>query len=145
MKNSGWIKHFLDGKVEYGYDHLVNTKKASWSKGRLDGICAVELIVQDKSICSIVGTGQYHQSDDYEVGMISDRYQLVTRRIQKKIETLDGFVTQNGGNVHFAFAANVYKDGEIAQITKDMIGKWLTIEYDHIKNNINITLQENRI
>ena len=146
MKNNGWVKHFLDGKAEYGYDHLIKANQASWSRGRLTGMCAVEIVHNDKIITGIHGPGEYHQSDDYEVSMISDRYRLLKRRIQKLISSTDLFIHADKDHVRFYGISIVNLEGpSIARVQKDMIGQWLTVEYDCIQKNIHISLKDKRI
>jgi hypothetical protein len=85
---NGWTKIFTDGTTEYGSDLDVLTKKASWSRGKLDNVTAVS-VQQDKYRIAISGQGEYWQSDDLEVvlGEIVPTY--VVRRIQKRIRPSD--------------------------------------------------------
>ena len=61
--NNGWIKHFNDGRTEFGFDDEVAAHKASWRNGRQEGLCAVELRYDDTCMVLNGTEGEWWQSD----------------------------------------------------------------------------------
>lgn len=144
------MKSFADGKVEVGTDEDVSLKKASWSKGRLTGISSVEIHYNEARLI-IEGTGEYWQSDDYEVDFGRKTPTIITRRIQKKINTYDAFMCIYSVDKSMyikvaSFASDMGNTrNHIARIPDKNIGKWLTLEYNLKKDQIIYSYQENRI
>jgi len=60
-----WIKFFKDGPSEHGSDIDIAKGRASWSRGRLDSITAVQLF--DNTVCLDVRVPNtsWHQYDRY--------------------------------------------------------------------------------
>lgn len=129
---NGWVKYFADGKKEFGYDQLVREKKASWSKGRLDNMTAVELHHNGTTI-AIEGTGQFWQSDTLETSLFSLNTQFVKRTLSKKIHERDTGFTVNNGIVKF-FALRTSEDNIFFTIEED-IGKTFVLEIECNHNN----------
>lgn len=124
-----WIKHFSDGTREKGTDLAVKLKTASWSKGRLDGMCGALIWHIDKTI-EIIGDGEYWQSDSYESVFPTMKSTLLQRRIQKKIEVSDKSfsVSSNSNLLQVGFNGSVA--GKAYKINRTMIGQWLVVELD---------------
>ena len=121
----GWIKLFADGTKEVGTDYDVSRKKASWSRGRLEGMVGAEIIHGNKSI-AIYAPGVFWQSDDYEITVHpNSKPELKVRRLQKQIEKMD----------YLHFNINPDKD----------CGKWLTIELDITTGKSSWSVQETKI
>jgi hypothetical protein len=84
----GWVKHFADGTAEVGSDEAISAGKASWTRGRQNGIVAVSL--SDGPVVVYLTTdgddpGKFWQSDDYEVTFGKTSPVLIKRRIQLKV------------------------------------------------------------
>lgn len=133
----GWIKHFADGTEVIGTDHDVQKKKTSWSKGRLTGMIGVEVIHGNKRM-AIFTPGEFWQSDDYDVNLLDSTPILVTRRLQYKIQGMDGLCEkQQPDNVVFCKGDSNFDIGRV--------GKWLTLELDIKTGKISCNVKENRI
>lgn len=147
---NGWIKRFADNSLETGSDDDVMRRISSWRRGRLDGIVGVELH-HDNTNLYIDGTGEFWQSDDYEVLMLKSEPELVKRRIQKKIHDNDIYmhVSSMAGIkvVSFLDWSKRLEGGtdEIKKITEDLIGKWFTLEYHLKTKGVMMSFRENRI
>lgn len=126
MRN-GWVKYFANGKKELGYDQLVKERKASWSKGRLDNMIAVELHHNGTTI-AIEGTGQFWQSDTMETDLFSLNTQFVKRTLSKKIHERDTGFTINNGTVKF-FALRALEDNIFFTREED-IGKTFVLQIE---------------
>lgn len=146
---NGWIKRFFHGTIEIGKDEDVRHKKASWSKGRLQGIKSVEL--HHKGIqLTIEGAGEYWQSDDYEVDFGMNIPILIARRIQKKVQPEDRFVCifSDDRSLYVRFLSANRLNGSrkpIFPIDSNNIGKWITLEYNLETGNKSLSYEEKRI
>lgn len=117
FKYNGWVKYFADGTKEEGYDYLVQAKKASWSKGRLDGIIAVSL-THDGTTVMVRATGTWWQEDVFEAVVGENGGKIVERRLFKDIVENDKFQCwQDVGDQNFiwtisdvAVAADIVKE-----------------------------------
>jgi len=84
--NNGWIKKFEDGTSELGYDHLIEEKKASWTRGRQDGIMSVEMSHGDLYTCIDSDIpAEYYQYDEYESSAFGET-ELIERVIMCKAD-----------------------------------------------------------
>lgn len=141
MKNQGgWVKNFYGSNKEYGYDDLVEEKKASWSRGLLDNIESVAIFNQDskKTFTLAVPNTEWHQFDRYHsiVSVSAESICYRTARVvQAKILSSHlsmGFVSQKDykpGFLNTYFYLKAFKEnshlGSI--INGDSIGKWLSL------------------
>ena len=145
---NGWVKKFTDGNTEVGSDYDVKNKKASWSRGRLSHITSVELHHND-SLIIIEGTGEFWQSDDLEARMmVNHSYNLVTRRIQKRIETTDNWllIDSIGRYRHYRFLSHIIGvTGGYRRRLDGLSGKWFTVEMDVAASTITFDFKEGRI
>ena len=146
---NGWVKRFSDNTSEVGSDPVVQRREASWSRGRLDDITSVEL--HDTGHVAILeGFGEFWQSDDYDVNIYQSKPQLITRRIQKKINTYDCFLLLGGLSDY-----KIYKI--VGSKPADMVGfghiqplepyknQWLTVEMDVQTGKIMFDFKKDRI
>ena len=133
--NNGWIKYFADGTKEVGYDHLVQSKLASWSKGRLKDICFVELYHENKRI-GIRGTGEFWQSDTFETQVLTNgQGQLVKRTLYKKLHEQDNAITSIclGINNMIADCTKVPLDEYSLYVDDGQVGKWFILDLENGK------------
>lgn len=134
----GWIKHFADGTKEVGTDEDVGMKRASWSRGRLTSMVGAEVIHGNVRM-AILSPGEFWQSDDYDVDVFEPTPSLVVRRLQKKIERGDGLRRVQDDNSIVLSLDDTYVPSE------EIIGKWLTLEYNLAKQQLRWKIKENRI
>jgi len=116
---TGWIK-YKNKDIIYGYDDLVDSRLVSWSAGE----CYLDrcILIDDYEL-SIIGTGQYWQSDDYYCYLTnglskSERY---TRRMQVFMEPDSKFIFS------YSRAGVIYSE-EISALGCE--NKWFTVELD---------------
>jgi len=136
---SGWIKHFNDGTLETGWDQDIVTKKSSWSKGRLDGLVGVDIIVSDlmSSLSVPGGIGAWHQSDSYVsvMSMLGKPVpaKLKHRQVQYRLQPDDiGKLIYEQGTSIFVLKplpSSAFGGGlcMIQPIEEEHIGKWITL------------------
>lgn len=147
---NGWIKVFKDGSEEKGLDSAVERGEASWSRGRLDDMEEV-ILIQDNKVLSIVGPGEFWQSDDYEVSFFETKAKKVKRRIQKKItkkdEVMHTTFFHEGKVVVFTPLSEKYNytADEKTKLDESLIGKWFTIEVDLEQGGITSSFEDNKI
>lgn len=148
---NGWIKRFTDGTYEAGIDKDVEQKRASWSRGRLTEMTSVELY-HDKHLLIIEGTGEFWQSDDYEIDLLESTPKLVKRRIQKKIKETDRFLMMSDkmpGYHYFSVQSSsmIRPTGTscTVPIKEGTTGQWLTVEVDLLKSKVIFNFKESRI
>lgn len=138
--NSGWVKFFADGTREDGFDHLVDNRQASWSRGRLTGMVRTEVVHNGIVVLSINGLGNFWQSDDFEISMITNKSKRCIRRIQFEIGSHTGMIINSDlPGLH----ASVRYD-RFAKPAPGIQGKWLTLEYNCLNNSATEYLSERR-
>ena len=129
--DNGWVKHFIDGTIEHGSDLLVEQGKASWSRGRLEGIDRVEIWHQGRFI-AIQGPGEYWQSDTFEVGVLESDSQLVSRTIYRKFypeNTHMRFEEVLGSRfISVGFPELADGDGHVMKVSHQWCGLWLKLD-----------------
>ena len=132
-----WIKLFEDGTKEYGSDENIIKGKASWSKGQLDSIRRVTLLNSNNRASLSVPETSWHQFDRYQaVVAIGKQKSTITHRVVQAEITLDHvgqFLVCSSTEERF-FRVDVQNLKDFGEndslhklITKDHIGKWLTI------------------
>jgi hypothetical protein len=131
-----WVKIFSDNSCEYGKDSDIAIGKASWSKGKLENICAVEFRERDERRCLlVVPNTSWHQFDRFSV-IVSEGTHQPTRThrvIQAKIkeEHIGFFLTKGPSNRPYPrWAVSKVQhpfDSLCMRITKEHVGKWLTV------------------
>lgn len=89
--NSGWTKRFSDGTIETGSDNEVKARKASWRKGRLEGLVAVDLCMNNRIVALQAGEGDWWQADDYVAPLVAGTVTgtLTARRTMRKLTEQD--------------------------------------------------------
>lgn len=141
----GWIKHFVNGTKEIGTDEDVAANKASWSKGRLIGIAAAEIIHGNKRM-AILSPGRFWQSDDYEVSYGEPTPSMRVRRLQRQIQSGDYmFVVSKDANTMIVNMLQPNQVHSTAIDVRGMIGRWLTIEYDITTQRFSCRIEEHMI
>lgn len=133
-----WIKKFADGSREYGNDTAIALGKASWSKGRLDGIEEVILVDGIRMGTLSVDNTVWHQFDKMEVPLASGQHQPVRthRVVQAKLtpEHVGKYVLFRAA--HRIITCSFYEEdppeakmspGSFMKINKDEVGRWLTL------------------
>jgi hypothetical protein len=127
---NGWVKFFTDGTTEQGFDDLVKTKQASWSKGRLEDITQV-LIVHDETHITLRGVGKFWQTDTLEARLLVDEGIIVQRTIYKKIQETDLFLTIHNSLPQLLDIKIDNKESpNCIRIFPRWIGKWVIAEID---------------
>ena len=148
---NGWTKYFLDSQIEDGQDYDVANKTASWSRGRLDNMMAVDLS-HDSLYISIAGLGDFWQSDDYEVCIGDSWPSITTRRLQKQLKLGDIFIrATHDNNRELVLAVGNIKelassyDNNIYMLTNNDIHQWLTVEMNLMTKKTRYYLAEHKI
>lgn len=147
---AGWIKYFKDGTKETGDDSLVEQGKASWRKGRLEGLSGA-LLYDGEVRLLIEGSGEFWQSDEYEVSFFSSKPRRTKRRIQMQITPRDQMMhtslLKTGGSVIFSPLCEKYHHvaEDKKRLPPDYIGKWFTIELDITSGGITTSFKDHKI
>lgn len=136
----GWIKLFADGTKEIGIDTDVKAKRATWQGGRLHNMIGAEIYHGTKHLAILV-PGTFWQSEDYEVSFLDSTPQLLTRRIQKRIEPKDTFFIMHNKDEIILGPDN----GLPILVDKDDIGKWITLELDISSSIVRCSIKETMI
>lgn len=142
---NGWTKFFTDGSIEIGTDQDVKDKKSSWSKGRLTNMSGCQINHDDATI-SLVGNGEFWQSDDFEVNFLESIPTCVTRRLQKKIDSTDKSIivykATNSKKLKVIFKDTLEP---FAIDLSSKTGQWLIVELLLDKPGIKLFLKEEKI
>lgn len=149
----GWIKHFVDGSTETGLDNEVAAHKASWQKGRLDGLCGVELFCGKFGAKLTAGEGEWWQADTMisrfvGVNKVGQRVML-SRRVQKKITDQDvgkhiNMALHKGNFLTFDLTNQQSKYKTNIIIKREHISKWLTLSFNVDKQVFEISIKDKR-
>jgi hypothetical protein len=149
IHRNGWIKSFVDGQIESGYDDDVDAKRASWSKGRLTDMDGASIHHEGYHI-AIAGLGEYWQSDDWDVPLFTSAGELAVRRLQRKLVDGDTFIVyyQTPNSMMLRVVSTV-GEAEMEQYTvpvkDEYIGMWMWMEYHCKVHRINWGLSKERI
>jgi hypothetical protein len=81
---NGWVKFFIDGETEEGYDSWIDQGQASWRRGRLDGLCGVVIHQSSRSYGLWAGEGDWWQ-EDVMVASVGGQPETHARRARRKI------------------------------------------------------------
>lgn len=133
--NNGWIKIFDYGE-ELGLDDAVDRGKASWSKGKLNGMIGAAIKDKKVGLVAIHGQGEYWQSDDFEVNLSENTPKRIKRRIQKKVDSSDIMICLDDSSPDYRIFRFIKpKDTEeffrgVLPIPHNVIGSWFTVEVD---------------
>lgn len=147
---NGWIKYFIDGTKEIGSDRRVNSKKASWSRGRLEDVIQADLKYGRNTI-SIRGLGKYHQADTYVLYAQSGRQELVMRHLQRQIKKDDHFlclIPQPDSltiQVYSDFPLKETDKTKIQELSLQDVGKWLTLTLDLSEKETRFTIIPSKV
>ena len=146
MKTNGWLKCFTDHTTESGTDELVQQKLASWSRGRLEGLAAVQLFWNNHEIQYVADEGEYWQSDDmvavYGGPGSTTLAKFLIRRLGRKINTndigkviwLQSIIQPSGKTWFVSFSdpsqgsMSIPNEQIFAEITDDMVDEWVVAE-----------------
>jgi len=133
----GWIKEFYDGSFEHGWDTEVSKKRASWSRGVLDGIRRVYLHTCHGSFTLDAGAGEYHQVDSlsatFKGADVTTPSTFINRRIAKKINERDVWKQlykqeNEDGSIWYVMK---FSDKDVgAPIKPSVVNRWLVLEVD---------------
>ena len=135
---NGWTKIYADGSACLGRDVDVYGGHVSWRKTSMDNI--VQVILEHEGVfLSLDGPGSYWQSDDFE-SVFPVGTKMIRRRIQKQIEPGNRFykISSSGyqnGIIHRATFTITAGGGVVVPLRQQDVGKWLTLEYDIVRQN----------
>ena len=140
-----WQKTFADGSILKGTDEDVDKGLASWSKSKFENMIGAS-IEHNKKLIEIIGVGDFWQSDTYEVGLLSGKSELVSRKLQKKIAPYDlqYFLAHSPNSLRVSFVSNsIY--GRYHQVNMAWFGRWFTLEYNLITNSMRYFISPGRL
>jgi hypothetical protein len=131
---SGWVKEFSDHSYEIGGDEDAS---ASWSRGKLENMIGAG-ILHNSQYLAIRGTGEYWQSDSYESSSSTGETKLISRRIEKKIESGERLICISKSDKSLTVeVVNLLKDSSpaicapwIDVLSLECEGLWLVVEYN---------------
>lgn len=139
MYKPGWVKWFAPDEwgalCEEGYDYLVRAHQASWSKGNLKDIIAVELFTSQMRVeLRSLASDKYWQCDNYISTFRSGKTRLVSKIVQKQIEERDLGPVYHVANKDFCLISlglRICPSQKIIHtLTSNELGKWFTIKLD---------------
>jgi hypothetical protein len=135
---SYWIKHFVDARNETGKDADLLSGKASWTKGRLDGLRAATLSFAGTIIkVDAMNPGaEIWQKDQFVVGVGS---KLPTERIARslglKLTKYDvdkcAYVHDEGHQV-YSLRIKQNPPGNYMVLSEKDIGSWLILKISRV-------------
>jgi hypothetical protein len=140
-KSGGWIKRLYDNQEEYGFDDLIKSKKASWSKGKQSNIESVILFNKNSCIryrLSVPNT-EWYQFDRFCNIFNSSGDPIIKRMarvVQAKIQVehiamnLKKHKTKTTDNkIEYFFFLESLKPGLEGDsiLTQQAVGKWLSL------------------
>lgn len=146
MSEYGWIKHFRNQKK---ISNVGTQESISWSQTNLNDLVACSLLTNDCITCHIIGPGEYHQSDDFEVSLFNPVPKLLKQRLQYKISNwvkyVEIFKTKEG----YVFICSVEQETDKPDVlikrNKFATNQWLTVEYDVINDEVDWKFLEYKI
>jgi len=148
---SGWLKYFTDGSRETGTDTEVDARKASWRNGKLDGLVAVDLCMNNRLVSLKAGEGNWWQADSYIAKLTpgtKTKGELVARRVMRQLTEQDmgKFVFQTTNDNHITIEIGdklpLANPGEAIKLAHPHAGKWLIVEIT--KNQIEISIENEK-
>ena len=127
--SNGWIKLFTDGSLEDGSDELIDSNKASWSKGRLDNIKSVYINGNKYTVGLKILNTKWHQFDRYLTLVGSNESVKQLRVIQAQITKDHLGMYINTDLVHNITEYSLSKKpiDSLFKITNSFLNKWITI------------------
>lgn len=129
---SYWMKFFTDGTKEKGTDADVATRRASWSRGRLDGITYA--ILSFAGVVIRVDGTDIWQKDQY-VASSTLPSRRVARSLGVRIMPEDvgkkAYAKHEGNRVYKLELADKV-DGNSLLITPEMEGHWLVLKMSRV-------------
>ena len=127
-----WLKLFKDGSSERGSDSDIAEGKASWSRGRLDGIKSVQLFDRTHCCALTMPNTQWHQYDRYMamLGATGNNMSTKTARVVQaeiKPEHIGKaiHITNSARTILVYLCENIPK-GDIL-ISQEHVGLWATV------------------
>lgn len=127
--NSYWKKFFTDGTSITGTDKDTEAGTVSWRRTRNTDLCGVEMAYKGK-IVDIKGIGDYWQADSYSVDFMESYPNLLARRVEKKINNTDLFITKESGLNRFTVTFSTVPNPFSEMIYPELLGKWFYISVD---------------
>ena len=126
---SYWIKHFVDARNEIGKDADIIQGKASWSRGRLEGITSATLSYAGTII--IVSGRDIWQKDQYG-GVVGTTPQRLSRSLGTKITQHDVgkklyLYGPNRLEVYYLTMADIVPLGDHITIQPQHVGQWAVV------------------
>lgn len=157
MGRQGWIKHFKDGTSEVGFDYLVESRKVSWQRGRLDGLVAIDLYVGPIIATLSAGEKDYWQSDTM-VAKFSPfkkvKGEYLVRRIQCRLtnEDIGKYVYRYQYPYGNRFMIKLGEPSELPPayltdswlVKQEHIGRWLVVSGNLETKALNVSLEKRR-
>jgi len=140
-----WFKMFEDHTMIQGSDEEVRNKMVSWCRGPLDKMNGAAVMHGDAYI-TILGKGEYFQSDTIEVVFPDNQENVIKRRVEKQINSDDkmysiGYVPEKFFIVRFGEV----ESNQIFNINSEDIGKWLILEIDTRTLKMKHYLSDNKV
>jgi len=125
---SYWIKHFVDARNEVGRDTDVMSGKASWSRGRLEGITSATLSYAGTVV--VVPGREIWQKDQYG-GVVGSTPQRLSRSLGTKITQQDVgkklYLHGTGRlEVYYLTMADIVP-GDFIAVQPDHVGQWAVV------------------
>jgi len=143
----GWIKHFSDGTSEVGSDRAVRSHRASWTRGRHEGMVSVDLHWNGMLYTLSCGEGEYFQSDTMTALFSPGQKmpgKMQTRRISRQLNENDvgKFISHN--RIDSVTIVRLSDEEDSTEIVTSMIGKWLILELTAETGDVRIVIQSAR-
>jgi len=148
----GWTKYFIDSTSENGSDKLIEAGKASWRRGRLDGMVAAD--ISNGKVTVSIGSpavGQFWQSDTFISSNVGTK--CIERRVERYISKEDFeanlyiYIRKKGIEASVLLVPFIAKPSELhsagfeqyCAITRDLVGQWIIAELNDKEVSFYIT------
>jgi hypothetical protein len=142
LPNNGWIKYISYDNIIIGYDDDVDRGTISWRKSssnELMGAAIMHHITNNILNCTIIGKGEYWQSDDYIVPFIPNRSmsgKRIIRRISRLISRSDTGLAIDRINNQLSILVNKRNAVNTVILTEDHAGLWIVAEIDIVNGAV---------
>lgn len=127
-----WTKLFDDGSSETGTDFQITTGKASWTRGRLEGIKEVQLANEVLLASLSVPNSSWNQFDHFIVKVNKEQpipirlFRVVQAEVKEHHKGMFLLKKWNGNYIFFVSVTPLEGVDSIL-ITDLMVGKWITL------------------
>jgi len=140
-----WTKHFANSTTYVGEDTAISRGQASWRRSQNLDMVQVDL-EHNGILLSIIGPGQYWQSDSYETMVSGSVPSLTTRRIERYIEPGEKDLYYRATSTQGIVSFNTYLEGsKYIPILPPWEKKWFVLEHDIQTGNIGYYFSDSRI